>query len=186
MENLRSCVVRGYAPFPVALPFNCRPVLACGAQEKSTFCVTRDRHAFVSQHLGDLDNLETFRHYSNTIGLYERIFRVAPEAIVHDIHPDYLSTRFALDTAGASGLTLIPVQHHHAHIASGMADAGVVGPVIGVVFDGTGLGTDGKIWGGEFLIADFRGFQRVTHLQYLPLAGGDAAIRKPYRTRGAI
>ncbi len=173
---------RGYAPYPVKLGFDSPQVLACGAQEKSTFCLTRDRYAFISQHIGDLENVETLEHFTDTIGLYERLFRVRPQIVAHDMHPDYLSTRYAVDLAATSGQRLVPVQHHHAHIVSGMVDAGISSPVIGVAFDGTGFGPDGKIWGGEFLVADYCGYTRVGHLQYLPLAGGDAAVRKPYRT----
>jgi hydrogenase maturation protein HypF len=144
--------------------------------------LTRDRYAFVSQHVGDLENEETLEHFARTVGLYERLFRVRPAIVAHDMHPDYLSTRYAIDLAAASGQRLVPVQHHHAHIVSGMVDAGINGPVIGVAFDGTGFGPDGNIWGGEFLVADYRGYTRIGHLQYLPLAGGDAAVKKPYRT----
>ncbi len=173
---------RGYAPYPVRLPFKSRPVLACGAEEKSTFCLTRDDHAFVSQHIGDLENLETLEHFSETIALYKRLFRVEPELVAHDMHPDYLSTQFAREMIGETSARLVPVQHHHAHIASGMADNGLDSPVIGVAFDGTGYGTDGRIWGGEFLVADYRAFRRAGQLEYLPLAGGAQAIKKPYRT----
>ena len=172
---------RSYAPYPVHLPFTARQVLGCGAEMKSTFCLTRDDHAFLSQHIGDLENAETLEHFNNTVSLYKRLFHIEPEIIAADIHPDYLSTRYAQERAGG-GIKLVAVQHHHAHIVSCMVDNGVEKPVIGVSFDGTGMGDDGHIWGGEFLVADYRGFTRMGHLEYLPLPGGDAAIKRPYRT----
>jgi len=172
---------RSYAPYPVRLPFKTRQVLGCGAEEKNTFCLTKDNYAFVSQHIGDMENVETLEHFDNTISLYKRLFHIEPEVIAHDMHPDYLATKYAREL-GAAGMKLVPVQHHHAHIASCLADNGLEGPVIGVAFDGTGMGADGKIWGGEFLIADYHNFRRAGHLEYLPLPGGDAAIKRPYRT----
>jgi len=171
---------RSYAPYPIRLPFKARHVLACGAEDKNTFCLTRDNYAFVSQHIGDMENMETLEHFERTIALYKRLFHVEPEVIAYDLHPDYLSTKYALEL-GQSGMKLVGVQHHHAHIAGCMADNALEDPVIGVAFDGTGMGTDGNIWGGEFLVADYRGFRRAGHLEYLPLAGGAAAIRRPYR-----
>ena len=171
---------RSYAPDPIHLKLKARQVLGCGAQMKSTFCLTRDNYAFMSQHIGDLENMETLEHFADTISLYNRLFHIQPEIIAHDLHPDYLSTTYAQELA-ASGVKLIPVQHHHAHIASCMADNGLQTPVIGVAFDGTGLGSDGNVWGGEFLVADYRSFNRVCHLQYLPLPGGDEATKNPYR-----
>jgi len=172
---------RGFAPYPVHLPFSVECILACGAEEKSTFCLTRDNHAFVSQHIGDLKNMETMEHFSATIVLYKKLFRIGPAIIAYDMHPDYLSTKYALDQADGT-LKLTAVQHHHAHIASCMADNAVTGQVIGVALDGTGYGTDGKKRAGEFLTADYNGFRRAGHLQYLPLPGGDAAVQRPYRT----
>jgi len=184
---------RGYAPFPIKLPFKMRQILACGAELKNTFCVTRDEYAFLSQHIGDLENLETLEHFETTVELYKRLFRIEPEIIAYDMHPEYLSTKYAIrNTHHASRIThqealspsLVPVQHHHAHIASCLADNGWSpddGPVIGVAWDGTGYGSDGRIWGGEFLVADYRGFRRAGHLEYLPMPGGEAAIRNPYR-----
>jgi hydrogenase maturation protein HypF len=128
-----------------------------------------------------MENMETLEHFDSTISLYERLFRIQPEIIAHDLHPDYLATKYAQEL-GEFGIKLVPVQHHHAHIASCMADNGLEAPVIGVAFDGTGMGADGNIWGGEFLIADCRNFSRVGHLEYLPLPGGDAAIKRPCRT----
>jgi len=172
---------RSYAPYPIRLPFEARQVLGCGAEEKNTFCLTKDNYAFVSQHIGDMENMETLEHFDSTISLYRRLFNIEPEIIAHDLHPDYLATKYAQEL-GESGMRLIPVQHHHAHIASCMADNGFDSSVIGVALDGTGLGTDGNIWGGEFLVADYRNFRRVGHLEYLPLPGGDAATKRPYRT----
>jgi len=171
---------RSYAPYPIRLPFQARQVLGCGTEEKNTFCLTKDNYAFVSQHIGDMENMETLEHFDNTISLYKRLFRIEPEIVAHDLHPDYLATKYAREL-GERGMKLIPVQHHHAHIASCLADNGLESPVIGVAFDGTGMGADGNIWGGEFLVADYRGYQRVGHLEYLPLPGGDAATKRPYR-----
>ena len=175
---------RGYAPQPVKLGFPLQRILACGAELKNTFCLTRDRYALVSQHIGDLENLETLEHFEATVKHYEHLFRSAPAAIACDLHPDYLATRYGEQRAQEEGLPLHRIQHHHAHIASCLADndwSPADGPVIGVAMDGTGLGSDGHIWGGEFLIADYRSFERRGHLQYLPLPGGDAATRNPYR-----
>jgi len=175
---------RGYAPHPLRLPAVQPPVLACGPELKNTFCLTRDDYAFLSQHIGDMENLETLEYYERTIALYQRHFRVAPEVIACDLHPDYLATRHARRLAEEAGLPLVQVQHHHAHIAACLADNGFpaeAGPVIGVALDGTGYGADGRIWGGEFLVADYRGYRRAGQLEYLPLPGGEAAIRRPYR-----
>jgi hydrogenase maturation protein HypF len=172
---------RSYAPYPIRLSFEVKQILGCGAEEKNSFCLTKDNYAFLSQHIGDMENMETLEHFDSTISLYKRLFHIEPEFIAHDLHPDYLATKYAQEL-GESGMKLVPVQHHHAHIASCMADNGLESPVIGVAFDGTGMGTDGNIWGGEFLVADYRNFRRAGHLEYLPLPGGAAAIKKPYRT----
>jgi hydrogenase maturation protein HypF len=172
---------RSYAPYPIRLSFKIRQVLGCGAEEKNTFCLTKDNYAFLSQHIGDMENMETLEHFDSTISLYKRLFHIEPEIIAHDLHPDYLATKYAREL-GESGIKLVPVQHHHAHIASCLADNGLESPVIGVAFDGTGMGADGNIWGGEFLVADYRNFRRAGHLEYLPLPGGAAAIKRPYRT----
>jgi hydrogenase maturation protein HypF len=172
---------RSYAPYPIRLPFEAKQVLACGAEEKNTFCLTRHNYAFLSQHIGDMENIETLEHFDSTISLYKRLFRVKPEIIAHDLHPDYLATKYAWEL-GEPDVKLVPVQHHHAHIASCMADNGLNTPVIGVAFDGTGMGADGNIWGGEFLVADYRDHKRAGHLEYMPLPGGAAAIKRPYRT----
>jgi hydrogenase maturation protein HypF len=172
---------RSYAPYPIHLPFEARQVLGCGAEEKNTFCLTKDQYAFLSQHIGDMENIETLEHFNSTISLYKRLFHIEPEIIAHDLHPDYLATKYAREL-GESGIKFVHVQHHHAHIASCMADNGLESPVIGVAFDGTGMGADGNIWGGEFLVADYRNFRRAGHLEYLPLPGGAAAIKRPRRT----
>jgi len=172
---------RGYAPYPILLPFKSMQVLASGAELKNTFCLTRDDHAFISQHIGDMENEETLEHYNNTIELYERLFRVIPQRIAYDMHPEYLSTKFALEVGAEKGIELVPVQHHHAHIVSCMVENNIKDPVIGVAFDGTGYGTDGSIWGGEFLVADWGKFSRKGHFEYVPMPGGAAAVKKPYR-----
>ena len=174
---------RGYAPFPVKLPFKLKPILACGSELKNTFCVTRDEYAFLSQHIGDMENLETLEHFEATLELYNRLFRIEPGIIAHDLHPDYLATKYAKSQA-ADRRPQIAVQHHHAHIASCLADNEWLpddGPVIGVAWDGAGYGTDGHIWGGEFLVADYGGFRRAARLEYLPIPGGKVAIHNPYR-----
>ncbi len=174
---------RGYAPFPVRLPWEAPSILACGAELKNTFCLTRDRYAFLSHHIGDLENYETLRSFEDGIAHLERLFRVRPQALAHDLHPDYLATRYARSRAERDGLPAIPVQHHHAHIAAGMAENGLAGdePVIGLAFDGSGYGDDGEVWGGEILLADYHGYRRAGHLVYVPLPGGDLAVRQPWR-----
>ena len=172
---------RGYAPYPIHLSFKSQQILGCGAGEKNTFCLTRDEYAFLSQHIGDMENLETMEHFEDSIALYQRLFRIEPKVIAHDLHPEYLTTKYAQELTTKSDIRLVPVQHHHAHIVSGMVDNGLEAPVIGVAFDGTGYGSDGNIWGGEFLVADYQRFTRMGHLEYLPLPGGAIAIKKPYR-----
>jgi hydrogenase maturation protein HypF len=173
---------RGYAPQPVPLPIGCdRPILAVGGQLKGVFALGRGRQAFLSHHLGDLDHWEAYRAFVRDVGLYEELFAVVPELIVHDLHPDYAATNYARERAAAAGIPLLAVQHHHAHVASCMVEHGLGGPVIGVSFDGTGYGTDGTIWGGEFLVADYRGFRRAAHLRSVGLPGGDSAVREPWR-----
>lgn len=172
---------RGYAPYPVFLPFRSKRILACGAEEKNTFCLSRNSHAFLSPHIGELSNEKTFVHFEKSIDSYQALFQIDPEIIACDLHPDYPSTRYAKAACRKRNLKLIAVQHHHAHIASCMVENRVKGPVIGVAFDGTGYGTDGAIWGGEFLVSDFKGFSRRGHIQYVPMPGGSEAVRKPYR-----
>jgi hydrogenase maturation protein HypF len=175
---------RGYAPQPLAMPVTChQPTLALGGQMKVAFAIGHGRHAFLSHHLGDLDHYEAYRAYVEAIAHYQRLFTLRPERIVHDLHPDYASTRFAWQWDGS--VPRLAVQHHHAHIASCMADNGLDEPVIGVAFDGTGFGTDGAIWGGEFLTGDYRGFRRGAHLRYVAMPGGEQAIREPWRMAAA-
>jgi len=179
---------RGYAPEPLTLAQPApRPILGCGAELKSTFCLARGRHAFMSHHIGDLENYETLRSFTEGVEHFRRLFDVAPEVIAHDLHPEYLSTKYAHDLVDAEliSVDLIGVQHHHAHIASCLADNGDAGPVLGVAFDGLGYGTDGTLWGGEFLLADLAGFQRLAHLVPVPMPGGTAAIRQPWRMAAA-
>jgi hydrogenase maturation protein HypF len=170
---------RGYAPQPVLMGRRVpRPVLAVGAELKNTVCLAKARRAYLSHHIGDLENYETFRSFTGAIAHLRRLFDIAPSVVAHDLHPEYLSTKHALDL---DGLDRVAVQHHHAHIASCMADNGTSDPVIGVAFDGTGFGTDGTIWGGEVLVATLGSFERVGHLGPTPLPGGAAAIREPWR-----
>jgi hydrogenase maturation protein HypF len=169
---------RGYAPFPLRLPFSTDlHILAAGPEQKNTFCLAREGYAFVSQHIGDMENAETLEAYENTLALYEAMFRVRPELVAYDLHPEYLSTKYALSLK----LPSIGVQHHHAHIASVTAEHGVSERVVGIAYDGTGYGSDGTIWGGEVLVADWAGFERFAHLRGVPMPGGAAAIRRPAR-----
>ena len=174
---------RGFAPLPLQISSNAIPTLACGTELKNTFCLVRDRYAFVSHHIGDLENQETLTAFEDAIRHYEKIFRIKPQLLAADMHPDYLASRYARQRAAEENLPLVEVQHHHAHIVSCMADNGLKQHerVIGLAFDGTGFGTDGAIWGGEVLLADWKGFQRLCHLEYMPLPGGEAAVRKPAR-----
>ena len=158
-------------------------MLACGAQLKNTFCLGVDDAAHLGPHVGDLENLETLRSFEESLARMERFLRVRPEVIAHDLHPNYLSTRYALARPEA---VKIGVQHHHAHVASAMAENALCGPVIGVAYDGTGYGPDGAAWGGELLVADYARFERVATFRPIPLAGGDAAIRQPWRIALAV
>ncbi|WP_010587709.1 carbamoyltransferase HypF [Schlesneria paludicola] len=174
---------RGYAPEPLSLPIALAlPTLAVGGQLKSTFALGHEKRAVLSHHLGDLNHFSAFEAFERDIGLFEAVFETRPACVVHDLHPDYASTTYARRRAAEQSLRLLAVQHHHAHIASCMAEHSLSGPVIGVAFDGTGYGTDGHIWGGEFLVADYQGFERFAHLRYVGLPGGDAAIREPWRS----
>jgi hydrogenase maturation protein HypF len=174
---------KGYTPFPVHLPWRVPSILATGAELKNTFCITRQQYAFLSHHIGDLENYETLRSFESGIQHFERLFRIQPELLACDLHPDYLATQYALERSIRNGIMAMRIQHHHAHIAACMADNSLSGehPVIGVAFDGTGFGDDGAIWGGEFLIADYRSYQRPFHLAYAPLPGGDKAVHEPWR-----
>ncbi|MGE0442450.1 MAG: carbamoyltransferase HypF [Gemmatimonadales bacterium] len=169
---------RGYAPAPLSLPVpSPTPLLAVGPHLKNTFTLVDGARAFVSQHIGDLENLETLEHFRAALAEYRRLYRLEPGAIARDLHPDYLSTRVAEEF----GLPTGAVQHHHAHVAAVLAEHGEMGPAIGVAFDGTGYGDDGHTWGSEFLLADLVGYRRLGHLRYAPLPGGDLAARSPWR-----
>lgn len=175
---------RGYAPLPVPLPRSVPSVLAVGGELKATFCLTRDRHAYLSQHIGDMGNLETLHAFERAFDHLRTLFRITPTVVVCDRHPGYLSSHWAERHASDNGLSLVRVQHHHAHLASLMAENGLDGsrPILGVCFDGTGYGDDGAIWGGELLLASYGSFRRLGYLRYVPLPGGDASIRRPYRS----
>src|SRR5215217_7553186 len=174
---------RGFAPQPLALPWPFpRHVLACGAELKHTFCLAKDGRAFVSHHIGDLENYETFRSFTEGVEHFRRLFAVTPQVVAHDLHPEYLSTKYAVEL---DGVELEGVQHHHAHVAACLADNGEPGPVIGIAFDGLGFGADGTIWGGELLVADLEGFRRAGHLEVVPMPGGAAAIKEPWRMAAA-
>jgi hydrogenase maturation protein HypF len=184
IRNPQSAIVlrrsRGYAPAPVSVAFKFgREILACGAELKNTFCLARDRHAFVSHHVGDLENLETLHSYEQGIEHFKRLFQLRPRVVAHDLHPEYLSTKYALALDGE--FERVGVQHHHAHVASCMADNRIEGEVIGVAMDGLGFGSDGRMWGGEFFVADFVEAERVAHLDYVPMPGGARAVREPWR-----
>jgi hydrogenase maturation protein HypF len=170
---------RGYAPETLDVRREMPELLACGGELKNVFCLTKGTHAILSQHIGDLENYETLVFFEETLANLKKLFRVTPRAVAYDLHPGYLSTKYAL---GLAGLEKIGVQHHHAHIASCMAENGLEGETIGVAMDGTGYGLDGAIWGGEFLVASYAGFERRAHLRYVPLAGGDRAVREPWRS----
>jgi hydrogenase maturation protein HypF len=180
---------RGYAPDPIMLHDEGPEVLGCGADLKNTFTLTKGRFAIPSQHIGDMENYETVKFFETILTNLKSVYRAAPEAIVHDLHPEYLSSRWAKEYGGnftwlgpETKPRTFAVQHHYAHIGSVMAEHGLVRKIIGVAFDGTGYGTDGHLWGGEFIIAGIDGFQRVGHLKYIPLPGGEAAIREPWKT----
>lgn len=169
---------RGYAPYPIHLLFEVKPTLALGGELKNTFCLARDRYAFLSHHIGDMENAETYESFEQGIQHLSHIFRVQPEILAHDLHPNYFTTQYAKRSDNQQ----VGVQHHHAHIASCMADNGLDNrQLIGLSFDGTGYGTDGAIWGGEVLLASYTDFERFAHLEYLPLPGSDSAIRHPWR-----
>jgi hydrogenase maturation protein HypF len=170
---------RGYVPLPILLKRDGPKILAVGAELKGAICLTKGRNAFLSQHLGDLKNAQALDFFEETVAHLCRILEIEPEAVAHDLHPDYFSTRHARQLKGRP---LVGVQHHHAHVAAVLAEHGEEGPVLGVALDGAGYGSDGTIWGGEFLIADLRDFRRVGHLAPMPLPGGDAAVAEPWRT----
>jgi len=168
---------RGLAPAPLRLSRSQLPVLACGGQLKTTFCLTREDLAFLSPHIGDLTNVAAYQYYCDSIEHLEQLLAVRPQAVAYDLHPDYLTTKYAFSL----NLPRVGVQHHHAHIAAVLGEHGYTDKVIGVALDGTGYGPDGNLWGGEFLVADCREFYRAGHCRYWPLPGGELAIRQPWR-----
>jgi hydrogenase maturation protein HypF len=168
---------RGYVPNPVRLKLNTDGILATGAELVNSFCLGKGNYAILSQHIGDLKNFETYTFYKESIDHFQKIFRLKAGWIAHDMHPDYLSTRYAIGT----GLKRIAVQHHHAHVASAMAEHGLDEKVIGVSLDGTGYGDDGHIWGSEFMVCDLNGYHRYTHFEYKPMPGGDVVTYEPWR-----
>jgi hydrogenase maturation protein HypF len=173
---------RGYAPLPLRLPAQvATPTLAVGGDLKAAFAVASAGRAVVSHHLGDLAHHAAYQAFERAVAHYERVYGVTPERIVHDLHPDYASTRYAIERASGGGLELLAVQHHHAHMASCMAEHGLTGRALGVCFDGAGLGVDGTLWGGEFLLGDYAAVSRVAHLRPVRMPGGDAASREPWR-----
>jgi hydrogenase maturation protein HypF len=170
---------RGWVPASLALPIPAeRPLLACGAQLKSTACVAKGHRAWVGHHIGDLEEWETLRAFGESAEHLQRLFAVTPEVVAHDLHPGYLSTAYALEREGVETLA---VQHHHAHLAAGLAEWGEHGPAVGAILDGTGYGTDGTIWGGEILVGGLRDARRAAHLRPVRMPGGEAAIREPWR-----
>ena len=170
---------RGYVPASLDLPVRAdRHVLACGAELKNTFCLAKGERAWVGHHIGDLENFETLRSFTEGIEHFKRLFAVEPQVVACDLHPEYLSTKYAHDLDGPE---LIGVQHHHAHLAACLAEHGETGPALGAIYDGTGYGTDGNVWGGELLYGDLEGFERVGHLFPVRMPGGVAAIRQPWR-----
>lgn len=172
---------RGYVPYPVSTGKELPEILACGAEQKASFAISRANHIFPSQHIGDLKNIESLENFEEQTGRFERMLDVSPKAIVCDMHPDYLSSEYAKERAKREELPLIRVQHHHAHMASCMADNGYDGKCIGIIWDGTGLGTDGKIWGAEFLTGDFADFERRGTIYPIKLPGGDRAAKEIHR-----
>lgn len=177
---------RGYVPYPVRLEAPVDEILACGAEQKASFCLSRNEYVFPSAHIGDLKNLETLDNYQQQIEHFQRLFDIKPRAIVCDMHPDYMSTLYAVERAEKEGIPLIQVQHHHAHMAACMADNGLDRPVIGLIWDGVGYGTDGTSWGGECLIGDYEGFERFGSILPIPLIGGDKATKELERIGFAL
>ncbi len=169
---------RGYTPNPINLNFNAEGIFAAGAELVNCFCIGKNNHALMSQHIGDIKDWRTYEFYTESVERFKQMFRLNINTVVHDLHPEYFSTKFALEY----GIESIAVQHHHAHIASCMAENGLDEEVIGIAMDGTGLGTDGKIWGAEFFVCDFNDFQRISHFEYIPLPGGDKVTEEPWRT----
>ncbi len=172
---------RGYVPHPIILDFKLKEVLALGGELKNTICFSKGKYVFPSQYLGDLKNLETFNSFQESIDNLGKIFKTNPQIIACDLHPNYLSTKYAEEIGVKKGIKIVRVQHHHAHIASCMAEKNIRDKVIGVAYDGTGYGDDGNIWGGEFLLCDLKKYSRLGHLKYYALPGGDKAIEQPWR-----
>lgn len=177
---------RGYVPFPVKVPDSRMRILACGAEQKASFCISKEDYVFPCQHIGDLKNLETLENYEQQILHFQRLFDIVPQAVACDMHPDYMSTEYAQRRAARDGIPIVYVQHHHAHIAACMADNSLPGPVIGLVWDGTGLGTDGTIWGAECLAGGYGGFERLGSIRPIPLIGGDKAVKESFRVAYAL
>lgn len=177
---------RGYAPQPLILPYTTAPILACGAEQKASFCLSRGEQVFPAQHIGDLKNIATLAHYEAQIAHFEALFGIKPAALVCDAHPDYLSTRYAAQRAKQENLPLIQIQHHHAHMVSCMADNDLEGRCIGLVWDGTGYGTDGTIWGGECLVGGAEGVERLGSIRPIPLPGGDLCTKQIGRVAHAL
>jgi hydrogenase maturation protein HypF len=172
---------RGFVPLAVSLPLEAPSLLAVGGHLKNVFALARGKFAYQSQHIGDLENATSLQFFEESLHHLMHTFEIEPQTVVHDLHPGYLSTSWAKQWAGDRGLRLIGVQHHHAHIAACMAEHSLDGPVIGLALDGTGYGTDGRIWGGEVLICSLDKFERFAHLDYVPMPGGEAAVREPWR-----
>ena len=177
---------RGYVPFPVKVPDSRMRILACGAEQKASFCISKEDYVFPCQHIGDLKNLETLENYEQQILHFQRLFDIVPQAVACDMHPDYMSTEYAQRRAARDGIPIVYVQHHHAHMAACMADNSLPGPVIGLVWDGTGLGTDGTIWGAECLVGGYGGFERLGSIRPIPLIGGDRAVKESFRVAYAL
>ena len=177
---------RGYVPFPVRVEGSRGGILACGAEQKASFCLSKGDYLFPSQHIGDLKKAETLSHYEQQIAHFERLFDQKPRLLVCDRHPDYLSTAYALERGAREGIPVLRVQHHHAHMAACMADNGLRGPCIGLIWDGTGYGDDGTVWGGECLVGDYAGYQRFGSLRPIPLIGGDRAVKEISRIAFAL
>lgn len=192
-EDNKDCMIypirrsRGFAPYPLLLPWKMPSILATGGELKNTFCMTKDHYAFLSHHIGDLENLETLSSFEENVSHYEKLFRIKPMYIAHDLHPDYLATRYALTRSASERIPALGIQHHHAHLVACLAENEVTQvqlldqPVIGIAFDGTGYGEDGAVWGGEVFLFNYYDYKRVYHLEYVPLPGGDKAIREPWR-----
>ena len=175
---------RGYAPHPILLKKEIRPhILACGADLKNTFCLSKGNQVYMSQHIGDLDSIETLISFEKSIGHFKRMFDITPDLVAYDLHPEYLCSKYA---RSHSDIKTIGIQHHYAHIVSCMVDNGIDEQVIGIAFDGTGYGIDGNIWGGEFLLCDYHTFERIAHFEYFSLPGGEKAIKEPWRVAASL